>query len=94
MLFGHTARGTAGLKDLLALARSARYKRCMSLTTLATELSRLLDLRTPPVAIAFRDSAPDGMSRVERAEPAGCGYWRLAAEGRSFYTEEIGRAHV
>lgn len=59
----------------------------MSLSTLAQELVGLLDLSTPPVAIAFRDAAPEGMSRVERAEPAGCGYWRLAAEGRTFYTE-------
>jgi len=59
----------------------------MSLSIHAEELVRLLDLETPPVAIAFRESVPEGMSRVERAEPAGCGYWRLAAEGRTFYTE-------
>lgn len=59
----------------------------MSLSSVASELVRLLDLKVPPVAIAFRESAPENMTRVERAEPAGCGYWRLAAEGRSFYTE-------
>jgi uncharacterized protein (DUF169 family) len=53
----------------------------------ANELVRLLDLASPPVAIAFRDAAPPGVARVSDAEPAGCGYWRRAAEGQAFYTE-------
>ena len=39
-----------------------------------------------PVAVAFVDSPPAGLPRVERPEPAGCGYWKAASEGRSFYT--------
>ncbi len=54
---------------------------------LTTELETLLDLRLAPVAIAFRDSAPKDLKRIESAAPAGCGYWRLAAEGKAFYTE-------
>ena len=50
-------------------------------------LSRLLGLTRPPVAIAFRPSAPAGVPRIERAGPAGCAYWKLAGEGRAFYTE-------
>ncbi len=50
-------------------------------------MQELLGLKLPPVAIAFRDSAPAGVSRIEASTPAGCGYWRLAAEGRVFYTE-------
>jgi uncharacterized protein (DUF169 family) len=53
----------------------------------AGKLSALLDLRIPPIAVAFRDSAPTGVSRVDRAGPAGCAYWKWAAEGRVFYTE-------
>jgi uncharacterized protein (DUF169 family) len=53
----------------------------------AHALSNLLGLRRPPVAIAFRPSAPAGVSRVTQAGPAGCAYWRLAAEGHVFYTE-------
>jgi uncharacterized protein (DUF169 family) len=53
----------------------------------ASELIRLLDLTTPPIAIAFRDEAPAGLAKVTSAEPAGCGYWRRAAEGQAFYTE-------
>lgn len=59
----------------------------MSLTTAGTALQELLGLRFSPVAIAFRDSAPANMPRIESPAPAGCGYWRLAAEGRVFYTE-------
>jgi uncharacterized protein (DUF169 family) len=59
----------------------------MSLTTSGTELQQLLGLRLPPVAIAFRDSAPANMPRIESPAPAGCRYWRLAAEGHVFYTE-------
>ncbi len=49
-------------------------------------LSDLLELSSPPVAIAFLDSPPSGVHRVATGEPAGCGYWRLAAEGQVFYT--------
>jgi uncharacterized protein (DUF169 family) len=59
----------------------------MSLTTSGTALQELLGLRWSPVAIAFRESAPANMQRIESPAPAGCGYWRLAAEGRVFYTE-------
>lgn len=58
----------------------------MNLTT-GSALQDLLGLRWPPVAIAFRESAPANISRIESPAPAGCGYWRLAAEGRVFYTE-------
>lgn len=59
----------------------------MSLTTSGTALQVLLELRLSPVAIAFQESAPADMPRIESPAPAGCGYWRLAAEGRTFYTE-------
>jgi uncharacterized protein (DUF169 family) len=43
-------------------------------------------LDRPPVAIAFRDAAPDGISRLAGAQPSSCSFWRLAAEGQTFYT--------
>ncbi len=49
--------------------------------------TRLLGLRTPPVAVAFRDRAPAGVARVERSGPAGCSYWKQAGEGHTFFTE-------
>jgi len=59
----------------------------MDRTTQGTQLQELLGLGLPPVAIAFRAAAPAGIARIEAPAPAGCGYWRLAAEGKVFYTE-------
>ena len=59
----------------------------MNVEQAAKKLAGTLGLRTPPIAVAFRDRAPEGVARVERAGPAGCAYWRLAAEGRVFFTE-------
>jgi uncharacterized protein (DUF169 family) len=39
-----------------------------------------------PVAIAFRESVPEGVERFSGSEPSGCSYWRLAAAGRVFCT--------
>jgi uncharacterized protein (DUF169 family) len=52
-----------------------------------SDLQRLLDLKTAPVAVTFRDQAPDGVAHVASPEPAGCGYWRRAAAGEVFYTD-------
>jgi uncharacterized protein (DUF169 family) len=51
-----------------------------------SRLQESLGLGTRPVAIAFREEAPVGIPHVGAAAPAGCAYWRLAAEGRAFYT--------
>jgi uncharacterized protein (DUF169 family) len=59
----------------------------MSWAACGKQLRRLLDLTLPPVAIAFHASAPSNMTRIDAPAPAGCGYWRLAAEGKIFYTE-------
>jgi len=59
----------------------------MDVSGLHTTLSQLLGLDRAPIAIAFRPTAPSGISRVQRAGPAGCAYWKLAAEGGVFYTE-------
>ena len=39
-----------------------------------------------PVAVTFLDSAPEGIARFTGSQPSGCSFWRLAAEGRTFYT--------
>jgi len=49
-------------------------------------LQELLGLTTRPVAVAFRSEIPAGMQHVGQAAPAGCAYWRLAADGDVFYT--------
>ncbi len=59
----------------------------MDCKTQGMQLQELLGLALPPVAIAFRAAAPAGIARIDAPAPAGCGYWRLAAEGKVFYTE-------
>ena len=49
-------------------------------------LSAALGLPRRPVAVAFRDTPPEGVAQFQGSEPAGCSFWRLAAEGRTFYT--------
>ena len=51
------------------------------------QLTGLLGLQKQPVAVAFSDSAPEAMRRIEEPSPSGCTYWKYAAEGRSFYTQ-------
>lgn len=38
------------------------------------------------VAVTFLDAAPTSATKFEGTEPSGCSFWRLAAEGRTFYT--------
>jgi uncharacterized protein (DUF169 family) len=45
-----------------------------------------MNLGHQPVAIAFLDHPPAGLSRLDRALAAGCGYWAHASEGHAFYT--------
>ena len=45
-----------------------------------------LGLTRRPVAVAFRDVPPAGVKQFIGSEPSGCSFWRLAMEGRAFYT--------
>jgi uncharacterized protein (DUF169 family) len=49
-------------------------------------LTGALALNRPPVAVRYLDSAPQGMDKFDGSAPSGCTYWRLAQEGRSFFT--------
>jgi uncharacterized protein (DUF169 family) len=59
----------------------------VDLKTQGDKLRDLLNLKYPPVAVSFQESAPAGIRRVDSSGPAGCSYWKLAAEGNTFYTE-------
>jgi len=52
----------------------------------AKQISELLKLRKQPVAVKFEKEPPSGVARIDYTSPAGCSYWKLAAEGRTFYT--------
>jgi len=45
-----------------------------------------LHLGRRPVAVTFRDTPPPGVTQFTGEVPSGCSFWRLAAEGRTFYT--------
>ena len=58
----------------------------MPTQTLNLEHLAKIGLTSDPVAVAFLAEPPKGLSRVDRAAPAGCNYWKQASEGRAFYT--------
>ena len=39
-----------------------------------------------PVAVTFLDDPPANIQKFDGTEPSGCSFWRLAAEGSTFYT--------
>jgi uncharacterized protein (DUF169 family) len=53
---------------------------------LENQFQQILQLRRRPVAVAFRDEAPAAVEKFSGSEPAGCSFWRLAADGRTFST--------
>lgn len=59
----------------------------MDARTAGRRMTELLGLTSPPVAVTFAAAAPAGIARVSRPGPAGCAYWKQAAEGAVFYTE-------
>ena len=54
--------------------------------SLEQQLSSDLGLTRRPIAIAFRDEPPPGVSRFAGTVPSGCTFWRLASEGQTFFT--------
>lgn len=46
----------------------------------------VLRLTRRPVAVTFLDAPPAGIERFDGSQPSGCSFWRLAADGRVFYT--------
>src|SRR5438132_12310519 len=50
-------------------------------------LQDVLGLKTAPVAVTFRASAPANVPHVSSTGPSGCSYWKRAAQGETFYTE-------
>lgn len=53
---------------------------------LENQLTRVLRLGRRPVAVTFRETVPPGVTKFTGVEPSSCSFWRLAAEGRTFYT--------
>jgi len=53
---------------------------------LEKKITAVLSLAKRPVAVTFLEHPPADVQRFEGTEPSGCSFWRLAAEGRVFYT--------
>ena len=53
---------------------------------LERHFSAMLGLARRPVAIASVQQIPTDITKFEGSVPSGCTFWRLAAEGRTFYT--------
>jgi uncharacterized protein (DUF169 family) len=53
---------------------------------LEREIATVVKLGRRPVAVAFLDAEPEGIKKFEGTQPSGCSFWRLAAEGSTFYT--------
>jgi uncharacterized protein (DUF169 family) len=53
---------------------------------LEQQLSSELGLTRRPVAITFVDAPPAGVVKFAGSVPSGCAFWRLASEGRVFFT--------
>ena len=49
-------------------------------------LTESLSLSRRPVAVAFRPTAPEGVSAFAGSLPSGCSFWKVAADGHTFYT--------
>ena len=49
-------------------------------------IAQALGLTRRLVAVSFRDRAPAGIARFSGSEPSGCSSWRLARDGRTFFT--------
>jgi uncharacterized protein (DUF169 family) len=59
----------------------------MDLKQHGDKLRDSLGLEMPAVAVSFRPEAPEGIQHVPSSGPSSCSYWKLAAEGNTFYTD-------
>jgi uncharacterized protein (DUF169 family) len=50
------------------------------------EITAVTKAERRAVAVTFLEKAPENTKKFEGTEPSGCSFWRLAAEGRTFYT--------
>ena len=53
---------------------------------LERQFTQQLSMARRPVAVTFLDAEPAGIPKFAGTEPSGCSFWRLAADGRVFYT--------
>lgn len=59
----------------------------MDLHKIEKQIKDAIGLSKRPVAISFVAKPPAGVKLYEAMAPSGCTFWKIAAEGRTFYTE-------
>ena len=59
----------------------------MNFKAQGSKLRDLLELQLQPVAVSFGQTAPEGIPHIQTSGPSSCSYWKLAAEGNTFYTD-------
>ncbi len=59
----------------------------MDFRTLEKNITVAIALTKRPVAISFVEKPPAGVRRYDAMAPSGCTFWKIAADGRTFYTE-------
>jgi uncharacterized protein (DUF169 family) len=55
-------------------------------TELEREAVAILKSQRRPVTVTFLAAPPANATKFDGTEPSGCSFWRLAAQGRTFYT--------
>lgn len=60
---------------------------------LENRFQQILDLKRRPVAVSFPAQVPAGIEQFSGSQPAGCSFWRLAAEGRTLATAPSDHYH-
>lgn len=58
----------------------------MNWKELEQKIAGAVKLAKRPVAVAFLEAAPAGVQKFDGVEPSSCSFWRLAANGKVFYT--------
>src|ERR1700731_5153441 len=53
---------------------------------LERQISATVKLPRRAVAVTFLQAEPSGVAKFLGTQPSSCSFWRLAAEGRVFYT--------
>ena len=60
----------------------------MDFRNIEQQITKAIGLTRRPVAISFLAQPPANVKRYDAMAPSGCSFWKLAAEGRTFYTEQ------
>lgn len=55
---------------------------------LVQRFTRQLQLKQPPIGLAFVEDAPEGVQHTTRGVPSACTFWRLAEQGIFYATGE------